>query len=129
MEDKENLSWEDVVRISENFPWEPGFNKVIVTLNREEPDGTLVLSDNTMSEEQFIIAKGPHVHTYDVCDTVLLDLEKLMVTRPNPNNQDEQLGQIKFTPIFDDDDNMYALIEDRYISARRINNKPLEINE
>lgn len=115
--------------MTQTFPWEPGFNKVVITLNREV-DGGLDLSDNTMSEVQYIVAKGPHVHGYQEGDEIMLDLEKLMITRPNPANQDEQIGQIKFTPIYDDDENMFALVDDRFIMARRRTSvQPLQSNE
>ncbi|HEX8586072.1 MAG TPA: hypothetical protein VF680_16885 [Allosphingosinicella sp.] len=126
MEEQKNFSWEEVVAMSENFPWEPSFNGVIITLNRKEPDGELVLSDNEMDEVQFIVAKGPHVHTYNTCDTVMLDLEKMMEYVPNPSNQDEKIGRLKFTPVYDDDDNMFAIIQDRQILCRRKQDQQLQ---
>ena len=129
MEEQKNFSWKDVVEMSETFPWQPTFNKVIITLNRELIEGTLDLSGSTMDEEQFIISAGPHVKGYLPGDVVLIDLEKLMVTRPNPNDQDEQIGQLKLDTIFDDEDNIFAIIEDRFIKAKRTNQEPLQSNE
>jgi len=129
MEDRPNYDWEDVVKIAETFPWEPSFNKVVITLNREEPDGVIVYSDNELSEEQFIIAVGPHVRNYLPCDLVILDLDKLVVRTPNPTNQDEVITQVKIDPIFDDEGNQFMIIEDRFIKARRNTNQPLQSNE
>lgn len=128
MEERKNFTWEEVVQMSEDFPWQPSFNRVIITLNAEEYDGEVVLTDNTMSEVQYVVASGPHTQ-YKPGDIVWIDLDKMMVRRPNPENQYEEITQIKLDPIYDDEDNMFAIIEDRLIKAKRTSNEPLQSNE
>ena len=118
MEDRENLSYEEVMEISKTFPWEPSFNKVYITLNREEFDGELVLSDNTMAEVQYIVAKGPNVHWFEVGDEVLIDLDKMTVRERNPEDQYEEIERVKFDPVYEGLQ-VYALIEDRLIKSRK----------
>ena len=127
MENQANLTWEEVVQIINEFPLEPMFNKVIVTLNKGVIEGTLDLSSNTVAEEQYIIAKGPNVHNLELGQKVLLDLDKLMEKRTNPNNVYEEVGMLKFDPIMVDDI-IYAILEDRFIKAKFKNNQPLQTN-
>jgi hypothetical protein len=101
----------------EEFMYEPMFNKVIITLNTEEVDNDLVLSDNTMSETQTIVAVGPTAHGLSVGDKVLIDLDKMTVREMNPENSHETLSRIKIDPVFVDDV-MYAIIEDRVVKAK-----------
>lgn len=114
--------------LTEMFPVEPMFNKVIVTLNKEEVDGDLVLSDNTVSDEQYVMSVGPNVHKLQPNDKVILDLDKLMVKVQSRDNVYEEVGSIKFDPILIDGV-FYAILEDRFIKARYLNNKPLQTNE
>lgn len=103
--------------IPEFFPWKPTFNKVVITLNKLEPDNKLVLSDNTMSEEQYVVASGWMAEQYvKPGDKVLLDLEKMITTKPNPHDTHEMISTIKVEPI-EYEDVTYAIIEDRYIKA------------
>jgi hypothetical protein len=89
MEDQKRINSAEAFNIAQTFPIEPMFNKVIVTLNKEEVDHYLVLSDNIMSEEQYVVAFGSHVHNIALGDKVLLDIEKMMSKEINPENQDE----------------------------------------
>lgn len=117
MLEQKNLSKEEVIEMGNTFPIEPMFNKVIITLNTEESDGMLVVSDNTMSEEQYIVAKGEHVHSVTQGQKVIIDLEKMMSKELNPENTHETISRIKIDPIFIDGIT-YAIIEDRYIKAK-----------
>ena len=49
METKSNFTKDEVIDLVAIFDLEPNFNKVIVTLNTEEIDGNLVLSDNVIA--------------------------------------------------------------------------------
>jgi hypothetical protein len=128
MEDQKNLELKDVILLTQMFPVEPLFNKVIVTLNKEQMDGNLVLTDNTVCDEQYIMAKGSGVHNLNVNDKVILDLEKMMVKHQSRDNVYEEVGSIKFDPILIDGI-FYAILEDRFIKARYLNNQPLQTNE
>lgn len=117
MQEQKNLSREEVLEMKDTFPIEPSFSKVVVTINTEDADGMLVLSENTMSEEQYIVSKGPNVLGYEVGERVAIDLEKLMTKEPNPNNTHEYITRIKLDPIYIGDQ-IYALIEDRFIKYK-----------
>lgn len=106
----------DFNEITELFPWKPTFNKVIITLNTEEVDNNLVLSDNTMAIKQTVIAVGRHVNEVQPGDTILLDMEKMLIKEPNPNDQHEMITRVKIDPI-EHDEVMYGIIEDRLIKA------------
>lgn len=117
MESNTNLTFEDVLTMIPLMQIEPMFNKVIITLNKEEQDNNLVLSDNVMSEEQFILAKGSMVKDVEVGQKVLLDLEKMMVKEMNPENSHEYIYRVKLDPI-KFHDYTFAIIEDRLIKAK-----------
>ena len=117
MLEQKRINSAEAFTIAQTFPLQPMFNKVIVTLNTEEVDHYLVLSDNTMSEEQYVVAYGTHVHEIALGDKVLLDLEKMMTKERNPENQDEIITRIKIDPVIVDDVT-YAIIEDRFIKAK-----------
>ena len=103
--------------IEQEFPIQPLFNKVIITLNNLKPDGALILSENVLSDTQYIVAKGGSVNQLSIGDKVLIDIEKLMVpTKSEDNNAYEQQMQIKIDPIIVDGIT-YAIIEDRVIKA------------
>lgn len=112
-----NLNLEEVIKLSSIFDIEPLFNGVIITLNTEEQDGTLVLSDNVMSEVQYVIAKGDHVRSIEVADKVILNLEKMMTKEINPENQYEYITRVKVDPI-EFNGGTFGLIEDRMIKAK-----------
>lgn len=125
---KRNLTAYDALEVSKEWLEQPMFNKVVVTLNTENSLDGLDLSDNAMSQFQYIIAKGTHVRDLEVGDKVRLDLEKMTERKLNPNNSHEDMSTIKLDPI-EFDGNIYAIIEDRLIKTRFINSKDLQTNE
>lgn len=99
------------------FEVQPIFNKVIITLNSLEEDGSVVLSSNVLSDIQYIVAKGPNVNQVSVGDKVLIDIEKLMVPTKSDNTDAYSMQlQVKVDPI-EVDGVMYAIVEDRIIKA------------
>jgi len=119
MEEQVNLTQDDVLDLigGDGFPLEPMFNKVIITLNKEDEDGNLVLSDKVLSEVQFVVSAGETARV-KAGQKVLIDIEKMMVkVAPSEHNVYEDNYQIKIDPIFVGD-NMYALIEDRIIKCK-----------
>jgi hypothetical protein len=120
METTTNLELEDVIRLTQEFNIQPMFNYVIITLNKQEEDGVNILSDNIMSDVQYVIAKGDMVRNIEVTDKVLLNLEKLMIKETNPHNQYESFNRIKIEPI-EFGGYMFGMIEDRIIKAKYVN--------
>lgn len=125
---RENLTAYDALEISKEWLEQPMFNKVVITLNTENGLDSLDLSDNAMSQFQYIIAKGPNCHNIEVGDKVRLDLDKMLKKSINPNNTHEDITTIQLDPI-EFDGKIYAIIEDRLIKTRFTNSKELQTNE
>jgi len=126
---KENVTAYDALEISKEWLEQPMFNKVVITLNTENSllDG-LDLSDNAMSQFQYIIAKGKNVVNVEVGDKVRLSLDKMTSKKINPNNSHEDITTIELDPI-EFDGKIFAIIEDRLIKTRFTNSKDLQTNE
>ena len=125
---RETITSYDALEISKEWLEQPMFNKVVITLNTENTLGSLDLSDNAMSQFQYIIAKGPNCHNIEVGDRVRVDLEKMSVKVMNQNNSHEEITSIKLDPI-EFDGKIFAIIEDRLIKTRFINSKDLQTNQ
>lgn len=125
---KENLTAYDALEVSKEWLEQPLFNKVIITLNTDNSLDSLDLSDNMMSEFQYVIAKGAHVVSVEAGDKVRIDLEKMITKTINPNNTHEDIETIKLDPI-EFQGKIYAIIEDRLIKTRFTNSKDLQTNE
>ena len=125
---KENVTAYDALEISKEWLEQPMFNKVIITLNTENTLDSLDLSDNAMSQFQYIIAKGANVISVNVGDKVRLSLDKMTSKKINPNNSHEDITTIELDPI-EFDDKIFAIIEDRLIKTRFTNSKDLQTNE
>ena len=111
------ISKEEALKLAENFPIKPRFNKIIVTLNNVEQDSKLQLSETTLSETQYIVAVGPMVNELEVGDRVLIDVEKMMVpVRKDTGDEINTVMQVKVDPI-QVGQNTFAFLEDRLIKA------------
>ena len=115
----ENFTQDTVLDIITDFPIDPLRNKVVITLNKEEIDGDLVLSDNVMSEVQYVIA-GEVIYRDKVVkpgQKVLLDIKGMMKSvRREVNNQYEMVEQIELDPV-QVNSQVFAIIDDRFIKA------------
>jgi len=114
------LNKEEVGEIIVDFPLQPLFNKVIITLNNLEEDGDLVLSENILSDRQFIIAGSFTFKdvTVNPGDEVLIDIEKMMTpVKTETTNAYEMKMQVKIDPV-EVGVNTFAMIEDRFIKAK-----------
>jgi len=118
MEERVNLSQDDVLDVIKDFPLEPSFSRVYITLNKLEADGDLVLSDNVLSDIQYVVAKGPMVTWLDAGQKVIIDIDKMMVPIQQESTDSYQtVMQVKIDPI-EINGNIYTLIEDRLIKAK-----------
>lgn len=119
MGERVNLSKEQVLELITDFKIEPVFNKVIVTLNKEEELG-LSTSDATLDEVQYVVA-GTFTYGNVVVkpgDKVLLDLKALQKpSRSATNNAYESVMEIEINPLYIEG-NMYGMINDRCIKAK-----------
>lgn len=117
-EEAVNLSYEEVMELIKTFPLEPMSNKVIITINREEEEEGLMLSNNVLSEEQYVIAVGPMAARFvSPGDRVLLDLEKMTVRAPLSTDVEQMSTQIKIDPIVVED-LQFAIVNDNCFKAK-----------
>jgi len=115
-----NLTKENVMEAIKDFPLDPLFNKVIITLNNLEVDGNIVLSENVLSDVQYLVAGEITYRDKKIVpgDKVLIDIEKMMVSvGQESNNQFETQKQIKVDPVSVNGE-VFAIIEDRFIKAK-----------
>jgi len=113
-----NITQDQALEIAKRFPLEPLFSKVIITLNNLGLDGGLVLSENVLSDRQYIVGIGSNVLSVNTGDEVLIDIEKLMVpVKTETVDAYQTQTQVKIDPI-EFDGYTFALIEDRYLKAK-----------
>ena len=120
MENNKNFNEDEVIRLGSILEFEPMYNDVFITLNTEVEDGSNVLSDNVMSEHQFVIAKGVTAREVEPGQEVIIDLEKMMVTETDPNNPYEKIQRVKIRPI-EISGHMFGIIDERMIKAKKRN--------
>jgi len=117
MEEKRNLNQDDVLELIGNFPLEPLFNGVYITVNKLEADGNLILSDNVLSDIQYVVAAGEH-SVVKPGQKVLIDIEKMMVpVKQESNNVYETVMQVK-VDLVEVNGDIFALVNDRVIKAK-----------
>lgn len=116
MENIENMTQDDVLDVILDFPIKPLGRRVLITLNMDNYEGELSLSDTSFSETQYVVAVGTHITDFKPGSKVLLDLEKMMEYQTNPENNYEKVGRIKVRPI-EVGDKVYGLINDNIIEA------------
>lgn len=114
-----NVDKEMINEIINEFPYEPLFNKVVITLNKEEAVG-LDISESQLDEKQYVVA-GTFTYgnvTIKPGDEVLLDLKSLQrPIKTNSADAYETVYQIEINPIFANG-RMFAIINDRNINAK-----------
>jgi len=125
MKKMKNVQKSDVLEIIKNFPIKPRYNQVIITLNSLEEDGKVILSNNVLSDVQFVIAKGSMVNDIELGDQVIINVDKLMVPMElDHGNSVEKVMRVKLD-LIEVGDNSYSFIDDRVIKA--IDNRVEEI--
>lgn len=118
MEELENLSYEEVLEVIKNFPLVPEGNRIVVTLNREVNEDELILDNNTLDEEQYVIAVGPMAErNLQPGDRIILDLEKMVERVPLAHDQTQMSSQIKIDPI-EIDGKHFTFTSDRCYKAK-----------
>jgi hypothetical protein len=115
MEEVSNLTQEDVNEIIQGFNLQPRMRDVIITVNtvQDEEDG-IILSDNSFSDVQYVIATGSHVLDLKPGQKVILNLESMMSKSFHSENTYENQTQIKIFPVVYRD-RMFALVSDNVI--------------
>ncbi len=113
-----NYTAETVKGLIKEFNLEPFGYTVVITLNKEEVDGDLVLSDNVISERQYVIATSQHA-SKDLTpgDEVVLNIEKLMVSVPSQTDMYQSNQQVKIEPI-EFGGEMFGIVEVSKLKAK-----------
>lgn len=120
MEEVMNVSKEEVLEIIKNFPIEPMFNKVIVTLNKEEDIELSFKAETALDEVQYVIAGQIKYGNVEINpgDKVILDLKSMQKpVRVETTNAYETVYQIEVDPLFVDG-KLFGVINDRSIKAK-----------
>ncbi len=115
---RKNITKEEALGIVETFPVQFFSNRVLVTVNNEQSD-ELSLSDNSLAEEQYVIAIGNRVHDLEAGDTVLLDLKKLLTKRQVAHDQYQTEEVLDLEP-FVYGEHTFALINDNQLKGRYV---------
>ena len=116
MEEVNNLTLEDVLDVVQGFPIIPRRNRLIITVNVEEADDELVLTNSTFAESQYVVASRDNLTDIKAGDKVLIDIEKMMVSEKVDENSHERIGMLKLKPI-KVNDIVYAIISDAVVLA------------
>ena len=113
----ENIQKSEVMEIIKDFPIRPRFNQVLITLNSLKEDGKLVLSNNILSDAQFVVARGPMAKDIELGEQVLIDVERLMVSEEIDNGTSvERVKRVKLD-LIEVDGRSYSFVDDRVIKA------------
>jgi|688.fasta_scaffold94990_6 hypothetical protein len=114
-----NMNHDDILDVITDFPVKPLWGQVIITVNTDEADGVLVLSDSSFSEKQYVVSGSiEYGDTKVVPGTpVLIDIKKLMKTVKT--EVDNVYGEYKVVEIDPLKVNgiMYAVVDSRVIKA------------
>lgn len=114
-----NMSRDDVLDVIREFPVTPLWGQVVITVNKDEADGMLVLSDSSFSEKQYVVAGSIEYGDVKVVPgtPVLIDIKKLMKTVKT--EVDNVYGEYKVVEIdpLEVNEVMYAIVDSRVIKA------------
>jgi len=113
------MSRDDVLDVIREFPVTPLWGQVVITVNTDEADGMLVLSDSSFSEKQYVVAGSIEYGDVKVVPgtPVLIDIKKLMKTVKT--EVDNVYGEYKVVEIdpLEVNEVMYAIVDSRVIKA------------
>ena len=115
MEEIKQVSYEEAMELAKGFPIQPLYRKVIVTLNMVEDESGVILSNEGLSEIQYVLA-ADETSPIRPGDKVILDLEKMITKVPSETDQHQLVTKLKID-LIEVDEQGYAFVEDRYIKA------------
>lgn len=110
----ENLTYEEVLELIENFPIKPLRNKVIVTMNSFIEEDSISMGDG-VDEVQYVLAVGPTARDISAGDKVLLDLQQ-MTKMVIDEETGEKTPMISIRPV-KVYDRYFAMLSDSYLDA------------
>jgi uncharacterized protein YueI len=101
MEEKiKNLSEIEVRELITKFPIKPRNSFVYITMNKSsDNDEDVILEEEYITEEQFVIAVGDRVHDIEPGMKVLLDPEKMTKYVQDPNDVTTKIPALNALPM------------------------------
>jgi hypothetical protein len=101
MESKiKNLSEIEVRELINKFPIKPRSSFVYITMNKSsDNDEDVILEEEYITEEQYVIAVGDRVHDLEPGMKVLLDPEKMTKYIQDPNDVTTKIPTLNALPI------------------------------
>lgn len=118
-EKQPNFTHDDVSDVIKDFPIKPLWGQLVITINTDEADGGLVLSDNAFSERQYVVAgtAGWDDVKINPGTPVLINVRKLMKTvRQEVDNVFGEYKVIEIDPVVVND-KIYAIVDSRVVKA------------
>ena len=101
MEEKiKNLSEIEVRELISKFPIKPRNSFVYITMNKSsDNDEDVILEEEYITEEQYVIAVGDRVHDLEPGMKVLLDPEKMTKYVQDPNDVTTKIPTLNALPM------------------------------
>ena len=101
MEEKiKNLSEIEVRELIAKFPIKPRNSFVYITMNKSsDNDEDVILEEEYITEEQYVIAVGDRVHDIEPGMKVLLDPEKMTKYVQDPNDVTTKIPTLNALPM------------------------------
>jgi hypothetical protein len=101
MEEKiKNLSEIEVRELITKFPIKPRNSFVYITMNKSsDNDEDVILEEEYITEEQYVIAVGDRVHDIEPGMKVLLDPEKMTKYVQDPNDVTTKIPTLNALPM------------------------------
>jgi hypothetical protein len=101
MEEKiKNLSEIEVRELITTFPIKPRNSFVYITMNKSsDNDEDVILEEEYITEEQYVIAVGDRVHDLEPGMKVLLDPEKMTKYVQDPNDVTTKIPTLNALPM------------------------------
>lgn len=98
MEGAIQLGREEVDEIIKDFGLKPTFNKIIVTLNMVEDEDGLIITDEGISEVQYVVAAGDRSFA-EPGQKIALDMAKLVIKDTVSHDQYQTTSSIQIKPV------------------------------
>ena len=118
MGERVNYTEKEVKDIIKSFPLVPTGDKLFITLNTEDVDGKLVLSDNVIAEDQYIIAVGDMAsRQFEEGEKVVIDIKRMTVKEYADHDQTQVVTRVEVDTI-EVEGKMFGVIFSKFVKAK-----------
>ena len=112
----ENLKEKELKKVIKAFDFIPSFNRIIVTVNREEDSEGIITTEDALSRVQYVVARG-ETSKYEAGDRVMLDFDRLTMYEEDPMDSTKKIARIKVNP-FVNEGRVYTIIFDNDVLGK-----------